>query len=163
MSDLEERAAELVNSASGIANDFLNHFNEILLLIENLPVLLPEMMDDLLRWRPQTYVEYFEKSNLPGSARTLETYRSIDPDFRHLFEARVDALNLMAEEYIDVISEHRKPDGSIVPEEIEEYCEKMAPKFRAALAELAEMVNHGYASSELDQQGHADQLMRAAV
>ena len=34
MSDIEERAAELVNSASGIANDFLNHFNEVLLLIE---------------------------------------------------------------------------------------------------------------------------------
>jgi hypothetical protein len=161
MRDIEERAAELVNSASGIANDFLNHFNEVLLLIENLPVLLPEMLDDLLRWRAQTYVEYFEKSNLPGSAKTLETYRSIDPDFRQLFEARVAALNLMAEEYIDVICDHRKPDGSIVPEEIEDYCEKMAPKFRSALAELAEMVNHGYASSDLDQQGHADQLMRA--
>lgn len=45
---LEERAAALVNPASGIANDYLNHFNEILLLIENLPTLLPEMLDELL-------------------------------------------------------------------------------------------------------------------
>lgn len=54
---LEERAASLVNPASGIANDYLNHFNEVLLLIENLPTLLPEMLDELLEWRPVTYRE----------------------------------------------------------------------------------------------------------
>ncbi|HMN79137.1 MAG TPA: hypothetical protein PKA20_04310, partial [Burkholderiaceae bacterium] len=62
---LEERAANLVNPASGIANDYLNHFNEILLLIENLPTLLPEMLDELLEWKPVTYREYFAKSLLP--------------------------------------------------------------------------------------------------
>jgi len=69
---LEQRAACLVNPASGIANDYLNHFNEILLLIENLPTLLPEMLDELLEWNPVTYREYFAKSQLPGSARARD-------------------------------------------------------------------------------------------
>ncbi len=47
-----KQANHLVNPNSGIANDFLNQYNEILLLVENLPVLLPEMVDDLLAWRP---------------------------------------------------------------------------------------------------------------
>ena len=84
--DLEKRAACLVNPASGIANDYLNHFNEVLLLIENLPTLLPEMLDELLEWRPVTYREYFAKSLLPGSARALEIYEGLDESFRREFE-----------------------------------------------------------------------------
>ena len=49
---LEAQAAALVNPKSGIANDYLNHFNEVFLMIENLPILLPEMVDELMEWRP---------------------------------------------------------------------------------------------------------------
>ena len=62
LSDIEEslrQASNLVNPASGIANDFLNQYNEILLLVENLPVLLPEMVEELLAWKAKDYNEYF--------------------------------------------------------------------------------------------------------
>ncbi len=39
-------AEELVNPASGIANDYLNLFNEIVMLIEQLPT-MPELFDDI--------------------------------------------------------------------------------------------------------------------
>src|ERR1700686_5113082 len=62
---LESRAAALVNPASGLANDYLNLFNEIVMVIEQLPE-MPELIDDLLAWRPTTYIEYFTRSVLPG-------------------------------------------------------------------------------------------------
>ena len=78
----EARATQLraanINPRTGLATDYLNHFNEVLLLIENLPTLLPEMLDELLEWKPVTYREYFAKSQLPGSAAALEIYEGLD-------------------------------------------------------------------------------------
>ena len=67
------RAGDLVNPASGIANDYLNRFNEIVMLIEQLPA-MPEFFDDILAWRPVTYRDYFRNSNLRGSTTALEAY-----------------------------------------------------------------------------------------
>jgi len=61
--DLEQGAA-LVNSVSGLANDYLNLFAEILMLIENLPT-MPDLMPDILAWRPISYQDYFAKSARP--------------------------------------------------------------------------------------------------
>ncbi|HTJ03030.1 MAG TPA: hypothetical protein VL492_09555 [Methylovirgula sp.] len=36
---LQSRAEAIVNPASGLANDYLNLFNEIVMLIEQLPVM----------------------------------------------------------------------------------------------------------------------------
>lgn len=161
MSDLEQRAAALVNPASGIANDYLNHFNEVLLLIENLPVLLPEMVDELLSWTPRTYREYFSQSELPGSKLTLEIYDSICEELRSDFEARVDAVNLMCLESIDVIKSRRGSNGEIEAEDIEEYCEQISIKLRSALSDLADLVNNGYAAPLEAPQSVADRMISA--
>ncbi|MGB7246524.1 MAG: hypothetical protein WBC64_07610, partial [Methylovirgula sp.] len=57
----EKRAEAIVNPASGLANDYLNLFNEIVMMIEQLPA-MPELIDDILQWRPVTYQAYFAKS-----------------------------------------------------------------------------------------------------
>lgn len=158
-SDLAARAAQLVNPKSGIANDFLNHFNEILLLIENLPLLLPEMVDELLQWRAKTYREYFQNSNLPGSAAALEIYANLDPEFRRDFEMMVARLNLMALEDIHFIKEHRGPNGEIDPDEVSEFCQTAAIEFRDALERAANMVNHGQSAPPETPQSMADRLL----
>lgn len=158
MNIIEKSAMELVNPASGLANDFLNHFNEVLLLIENLPVLLPEMLDDLLQWKPQSYEAYFQNSNLPGSKATLEIYSMLSPDFRAMFEQRVMSLNVLAEEYVECILAARLPDGAIDLEKISDYSEISAQKLRAALAELADIVN-----GDPDPQRMADHVMGCGV
>jgi hypothetical protein len=87
-----KRAGDLVNPASGIANDYLNRFNEIVMLIEQLPI-MPEFIDDIMAWRPTTYLDYFRNSNLPGSLTALEAYEKLDPGFRRRFEALVQELD----------------------------------------------------------------------
>jgi hypothetical protein len=158
-SELAARAAQLVNPKSGIANDFLNHFNEILLLIENLPLLLPEMVDELLQWRAKTYREYFQNSNLPGSGAALEIYANLESEFRRDFEMMVARLNLMALEDIHYIKEHRGPNGEINPDEVSEFCETASAEFRKALENAANMVNHGQALPPETPQHMADRLL----
>jgi hypothetical protein len=156
---LEERAASLVNPASGIANDYLNHFNEVLLLIENLPTLLPEMLDELLEWRPVTYREYFAKSLLPGSSRALEIYDTLDDAFRRDFESIIDGINAMALASIDVIRAHRCPAGEIDPSKVSDFCENASSAIRSALNRAADLVNNGRATPAETPQGIADRLI----
>jgi hypothetical protein len=161
MNYLEARAAALVNPASGIANDYLNHFNEALLLIENLPALLPEMIDEMLAWRPVGYREYFTNSPLPGSAVTLEIYDSLDDDFRNDFEAMIVILNQIITNSIAVITAARRPDGTLEPDEVSDVCEELSARLRRVLDRTADLVNHGYAPPLERAQNMADRILNA--
>ena len=160
-SSLEARASALVNPASGIANDYLNHFNEILLMIENLPILLPEMIDDIWQWEPVTYTEYFKNSPLPGSAEALRIYDALDKNFRTDFESMIELLDRIVLSSIEVIAEHRMPDGTIEPEAITEICEQYSADLRVVLDRAADLVNHGYAPPLERPQDMADRLLAA--
>jgi hypothetical protein len=156
---LEAKAAALVNPASGIANDYLNHFNEILLIVENFPILLPEMVDEMMQWKPVSYREYFKNSPLPGGADALRIYDSLDENFRTDFESMVELLNGIAMGAIKVILTHRMPDGTIDPDAIGEACEEHSADLRAVLARAADLVNHGYAPPLERPQHMADRLL----
>lgn len=82
---LSEGALSIVNPSTGLANDYLNVFNEILLVLEFLPT-MPEMTDEALAWQPRSYCEYFEKSNIPGARHALQAYDMVDPEVRRKFE-----------------------------------------------------------------------------
>src|SRR5271157_3271933 len=109
--ELIKQANNLVNPTSGIANDFLNQYNEILLLVENLPVLLPEMIEELLAWKPRNYEEYFQSSPLAGGHLAIEIYQALDGAFRERFEAQIAKINVLASKAIIVIGNQRhEPD-----------------------------------------------------
>lgn len=160
---LEDRAAALVNPASGVANDYLNVFNEILLLIENLPVLLPEMVDELLMWHPVSYREYFQNSRLPGSEKVLQIYDGLSDGFRHEFESLISSLDHLALESVKVIAEHRDPSGEINPDEVAEFCEAASAKMRRALVQAADLVNHGLTRPVETPQTMADRILDSAA
>jgi hypothetical protein len=159
MNSLEARAAALVNPASGIANDYLNHFNEALLLIENLPALLPEMVDEILAWRPVGYREYFTNSPLPGSGATLEIYDTLDDDFRKDFETMITILDGIIINSIDIIKASRRPDGTLEADEVSDVCEELSTKLRRVLDRTADLVNHGYAPPLERAQNMADRIL----
>lgn len=156
---LAMQAAELVNPKSGIANDYLNTFNEILLLIENLPVLLPEMVDELLQWRPTGYREYFKASSLPGSPVALAIYDNLPDHVRGHFERMIEAVNDVAIASVETIKAHRCPEGTIEPDHVSDYCEKAATDMRLQLEQLSDFVNNGYQASNETPQDMADRIM----
>ena len=157
--DLIEKASLLINPASGIANDFLNHFNEILLLVENLPVLLPEMVDELMQWRPTTYRDYFDRSNLPGRAQALAAYDEINPSLRNAFEAMVARLNASAVAIVAEIGTHRNSAGEIDADNVAEFCATAATALRETLAQASDLVNSGAAPVCESAQSRADRLL----
>ena len=76
--DEAARAATLkaanINPRTGLATDYLNHFNEAIMLLEMIPD-MPDCAIDFLEWRPLSYAEHFIASNFKGRDLAIEAYQ----------------------------------------------------------------------------------------
>lgn len=50
-----------INPDTGLATDYLNHFNEVIMLLEMLPD-MPDCAEDVLDWQPLDYPSHFQQS-----------------------------------------------------------------------------------------------------
>jgi hypothetical protein len=85
----EARAAVLraanINPRTGLATDYLNHFNEAIMLLEMVPD-MPECAEDFLTWTPLSYAEHFWASNFKARDLAIEAYESAEPRIRTEFD-----------------------------------------------------------------------------
>jgi hypothetical protein len=83
------RAAQLkaanINPRTGLATDYLNHFNEAIMLLEMVPD-MPECAEDFLTWSPLSYAEHFVASNFKARDLAIEAYEMADPSIRAEFD-----------------------------------------------------------------------------
>src|ERR1700745_1881566 len=73
--------AATINPRTGLATDYLNHFNEAVMLLEMIPD-IPECAEDFLVWSPLSYAEHFWASNFKARDLAIEAYESASPDIR---------------------------------------------------------------------------------
>jgi hypothetical protein len=78
------RAAN-INPRTGLATDYLNHFNEAVMLLEMVPD-MPECAEDFLSWRPLSYAEHFTASNFKARDLAIEAYDTADVRIRTEFD-----------------------------------------------------------------------------
>src|SRR5437763_10678012 len=83
------RAAKLraanINPRTGLATDYLNHFNEAIMLLEMIPD-MPECAEDFLTWSPLSYCEHFMASNFRARDLAIEAYDTADATIRAEFD-----------------------------------------------------------------------------
>src|SRR6185437_9209660 len=87
-----------INPVSGLSTDYLNHFNEAVMLLEMVPV-MPECRQDLAAWRPLSYHDHFRRSQLKHRELMMAAYDLADPMTRVPFDSiceRMKALVLAA-------------------------------------------------------------------
>jgi hypothetical protein len=158
---LERRASELVNPASGLANDFLNVYNEILMLIEMLPM-MPELVDDIVAWRPSSYRAYFMQSQLPGRQAALDAYARLEPSFRALFEASVEKLAECGVSAVGAVERAVASGACDGGEQIEHVCADYVSRIRRRLQSTEQLVNAGRVAQGRDPQARVNELFSAA-
>jgi hypothetical protein len=98
------RAAQLraanINPRTGLATDYLNHFNEAVMLLEMIPD-MPECAEDFLGWHPLTYREHFMASHFKARELAIEAYDSADAmiraEFDHITTAMTSILTAVGE------------------------------------------------------------------
>lgn len=90
-----------INESTLLASDYLNHFHELVMLLEALSTEPAGFADDLLSWRPLTYEEHFSKSGFRDKNLAIAAYRRAPPKIRARFDEAVarlhgEALTLVA-------------------------------------------------------------------
>lgn len=85
-----------------LATDYLNHFNEIVMLIEMVPD-MPDMFEECLAWQPKTYQEHFRDSGFSDRKLAIEAYEHVPSKFRKPFEETVALMGQVVHTTLDRI------------------------------------------------------------
>ncbi len=100
---LSERAnGTNVNSLTLLATDYLNHFNEVVMLMEMIPD-MPELLEDAHEWTPKSYKDHFRASTIADKDLAIEAYEFVPTIYRDPFEDAVTMLDELVIASIDKI------------------------------------------------------------
>jgi hypothetical protein len=98
--DPERLRAANINPATGLATDYLNHYNEVAMLIAGLSD-MPDIHGEILDWRPIGYPTHFRRSGFGEKGLAIAAYLLASRDVKRQFrsacddvEARIGAVQL---------------------------------------------------------------------
>ncbi len=81
-----------IDETSFLATDYLNHFNEVVMLLEMAPE-MPDVLDEAQAWQPISYEEHFRLTGFRDKDLAIEAYRLAPHDLRKRFDTLVDELS----------------------------------------------------------------------
>ena len=87
-------AAANINPKTGLASDYLNHFNEAIMLLDLLPT-TPECIVELIGWEPLSYQEHFAASHFKDKELALAAYAVAEPTARTQLDEIADTMNAL--------------------------------------------------------------------
>lgn len=89
-----------ISAQTLLATDYLNHFNEIIMLLEMVPD-MPDCLDEAKEWQPKGYQDHFRDSTFSDRELAIEAYAHVPSKFRKPFEDILAQMNQHVFETID--------------------------------------------------------------
>ena len=105
-------AAANINPVTRLATDYLNHFNNVVMLLELVPD-MPDMAEEVLGWTPASYEDYFRASHFRERDLAVAAYQAADPAIRHEFDVTITHLDCAMAEALQLV-EAGDPSDPIV-------------------------------------------------
>lgn len=99
-----------INPLTRLATDYLNHYNEVIMLLEMLES-CPEFAPDILGWEPRGYDEYFEKSHFKDKDLARVAWEMAEPNSRRELEGMIDHMNAILAATLDALRHNLSPTG----------------------------------------------------
>jgi len=128
-----------------LATDYLNHFNEIVMLLELIPD-MPECFEDAEAWAPKTYQDHFSQSQFRDRDLAVAAYDHVPARYREPFDdvvAQMNRMVLWGLQRIREVSSSEHPDRlRLVCTDISRHLQKMI--------DIASAIIHG-STRQLDQ------------
>ena len=100
-----------------LATDYLNHFNEIVMLLEMVPD-MPEILQDAQEWQPKTYTAHFETSTIADKDLAIEAYPHVPSEFKVPFEETVQLIDILIVATVQQLDEKLKAGEADLAREI---------------------------------------------
>ncbi len=145
-----------VNDRTLLATDYLNHFNEIIMLMELVPD-APECLEDCRAWEPKSYVQHFQDSNIADRDLAIAAYPYSPPEFRNTFDYLITEMNRLVSTALPAI-EAATANGDA---ERGRHIVEMAVAGLRAMVDRASAAIHGDVHA-MDQ-GEIDRLMELST
>ncbi len=82
----ERIVGKSISPITYLATDYLNHFNEVIMLLDMI-VDMPELVDELLCWEPKDYVSHFKDSGLSDQDLIIEAFHAASAEDRGVLTA----------------------------------------------------------------------------
>jgi hypothetical protein len=137
-----------VNAETLLATDYLNHVNEVVMLIEMVGA-APEVLADIAAWRPKPYAEHFAASAIADRALAILAYDQAPLVFRIPFDETIEAIDAVL---LDGIAKLR----DAAPEDYELVAAITSSRARE-LIDRASAIIHGH--TDTARQDDIDRLM----
>ena len=103
LSELRAQAAAAnINETTLLATDYLNHFNEFVMVLDLIPD-MPDCLEDAEEWRPKSYQEHFGDSAFSAKELAIKAYDYSPAEYREQFENLVGMINAMIPKGLDRI------------------------------------------------------------
>jgi hypothetical protein len=123
-----------INPATGPATDYLNHFNEAIMLLEMLST-CPDCRDDFLVWQPMSYREHFEASGFKGRRTAIAAYEAADPTVRGCLDTLAGTMTAVLEATRAAMSADMPTDATVA------LAERAAALLRPLVARAGAVIN----------------------
>lgn len=136
-----ELASANINPDSFLATDYLNHFNEIVMLLE-MAMDMPDLMEEAAGWKPASYVEHFQNSGFVARELVVKAWDMTSPGVRAQFEHVVSQLDSLILSILDMLKDAGAPDGAY-DKETRAIADSAQIAMQDHLAMLNTIIHHG--------------------
>ena len=152
--DAPRLAGSNINPATGLATDYLNHFNEAIMLLEMLSS-CPDCRDDFLAWRPMSYREHFAASRFKGRDLAIAAYDAADPNLRGCLDTLAGTMTAVLEATRAAMSTDMPPESAAV------LADRAAAWLKPLVARAGAVINGNAGAGQLNiPQSMVDRLMK---
>lgn len=130
-----------INPSTGLATDYLNHFNEVIMLLEMLPD-IPDCAEDVLAWEPADYTTHFHASKFSEKELAIRAYGAVEERLRMALE------KCIAEIDQEVIALQQMLSGGEIAGELLHLVQEKAISIIRPLLSQAGSIIHGHIPEE---------------
>lgn len=126
-----------INPQTLLATDYLNHFNEIHMLLSMLAD-MPDCMDDIINWKAISYQKHFKQSIFQDKDLAIQAYNHVPTRYKLPFEQRVAEMNSLLINTISVVQKAVKTHNM---EKVRKVVNDYSPKIEKLIEQCSAIIN----------------------
>lgn len=126
-----------INETSLLATDYLNHFNEVVMLLELIPD-MPDMFEDVEAWQPASYAEHFAASVFSDKDLAIWAYENAPKEYIEAFETSIAAAD---QKILDAVAEIKALLETASDEELRNTVLSLLTDIKAILDQISAIIN----------------------
>ncbi|WP_374763958.1 hypothetical protein [Yunchengibacter salinarum] len=129
-----------INPKSFLATDYLNHYNEIAMLLEMVPD-MPELAEDAFGWQPKSYVQHFRDSGFAAKELAEDAFNLAPDDVRGAFDQVSGDLDTLIMGTLKALQQVNATERGLSPE-AQEFTRRRVSEIQETLLRLNKVI-HG--------------------